>query len=270
MMLPSGVRHQYASTDPLKVRIETHRHYSEQTVDLDVESARLLALAGDESILDVGRGPGRFLLYLKGQGHQGRLVRLDQSTAMLDEGAEAVSSAGHTAGWPRGTADPLPPRDGVFTWVVARHMLYHVPDVTGAPRELARVAGTDGGVLVSTNGRRSLPLIEELYTDMLDTFGFSVEPSPRAGFGIEDAEPVPRAVFSGVEPRIIANALVFTEAEPVVGYVASTFPSLPIPVDAALRSRMRDWLRGEAGRRIAALGGVWRDPKDVRLYVCRT
>ena len=48
------VQRQYAVSDPVKVRIETHRLYGERAIDLDVESARLLGLAGDENILDVG------------------------------------------------------------------------------------------------------------------------------------------------------------------------------------------------------------------------
>src|SRR4029079_11531991 len=122
---------QYQSSAPFKVRRDTHRLYSEREVDLDAESARALGVTGVESLLDVGCGPGGFLRYLRGRDHQGRLVAFDQSDAML---AEALA---HAAGV-QGNAEHLPFRDATFDAVSARHMLYHVPDIPAAVRELGR------------------------------------------------------------------------------------------------------------------------------------
>ncbi|MDQ4044962.1 MAG: class I SAM-dependent methyltransferase, partial [Chloroflexota bacterium] len=73
---------QYVTTDPLKVRMETHLRYSERQLDLDAECRSAMRLTGDETILDVGCGPGLFLSYLRDHGHRGRLIGLDQSKAM--------------------------------------------------------------------------------------------------------------------------------------------------------------------------------------------
>ena len=265
-----SLRRQYASSDPLKVRIETHRRCSEREVDLDVESASLMQLTGTEAILDVGSGPGRFELFLRAQGHRGPLVAVDQSRTMMREAAEALSAAGHKGRWIVGDAQHLPLRDGSFDWVVARHMLYHVPDIPAALREFRRVLHPGGRLLVCTNAGANLPGVLALYHEMLAAFGLAPVAPAQEGFSIENAASFLREVFPVVERVVIQNALIFREPEPLVRYLATLFPSLPIAGDGALLARMRQWLSDEARRRIEASGGVWRDPKDVGFFVCTT
>jgi ubiquinone/menaquinone biosynthesis C-methylase UbiE len=145
------VQRQYATTDPLTTRMETHRRYEERRVDLDAECRAALALAGGETLLDVGCGPGRFLLFLRLGGHTGQLLGLDQSAAMLREGARGANANGVTLDWLRGDACALPLADDVAQRVVARHMLYHVPDIPRALGECARVLRPDGLLLATTN-----------------------------------------------------------------------------------------------------------------------
>src|SRR5215216_1965543 len=89
---------QYATSDPLTTRLDTHRRYSERDVDLDAECAALMHLDGGESILDVGSGPGRFEAHLRARGHAGRLVCVDQSRAMVAEASATLRAAGHGLG----------------------------------------------------------------------------------------------------------------------------------------------------------------------------
>ncbi|HEV8638260.1 MAG TPA: class I SAM-dependent methyltransferase, partial [Chloroflexota bacterium] len=113
-----NVAAQYADSDPLRARIETHQRHSERQLDLDALCHRLLGFGGDESLLDVGCGPGLFLTYLRRAGHRGRLVGLDQSPGMIAEAGGGLV----------GDAQALPFADAAFDAVSARHMLYHVPD----------------------------------------------------------------------------------------------------------------------------------------------
>jgi protein-L-isoaspartate O-methyltransferase len=54
---PAEVAAQYATEQHLRTRIDTHRRY---TVGPDLEASfdELLALGGQETLLDVGTGPG--------------------------------------------------------------------------------------------------------------------------------------------------------------------------------------------------------------------
>lgn len=257
------VKRQYTSSDPLKVRIETHRLYGERALDLDVETERLLDLTGDESILDVGCGPGKFLLHRRRGGHSGRLVGLDQSQAMIDEAIESFRDAGFEVECMTGDGQALSFDDGSFDWVVGRHMLYHMPDVPKALREFARVGSR--GVLVSTNGRRNLPRITQLIDDLFVAFGIDPAQMPSERFCIENAAGQFDAAGLTPEVTIIDNALMFSDVEPIVRYVASSFPSFELPDEQV--DDMERWVRSQAKRRLDYLGGTWRDPTRVGFYV---
>ena len=86
---------------------------------------------------------------------------------------------------------------------------------------------------------------------------------------MSNAETILRGVFDQVETRVIENALIFSEPQPIVRYISMLFPSLPQSGDDALTARMLEWLDAEACRRLAERGGLWRDPKHVGLYLCR-
>lgn len=257
-----SVRSQYATTDPLKVRIATHRDHEERRVDLDAECGRLMELVGDEAVLDVGCGPGAFLGWIRRQGHRGRLVAFDQSAAMLGEARASALSV-------EGSAERLPFVSRCFERVAARHMLYHVEDIPAAVQELARVVRRDGVVVVSTNSASSLRLILELRRDALRAHGFGGEHAKvEDRFGMENGQGVLLHGFAVVEERAIENALVFRDAEPIVRYCVTMLPTYDVPAESALWFEVVRWLRREASRRLVAMGGVWRDPKTVALYRC--
>lgn len=259
---PADVARQYASSDPLQVRMKTHQLYGERRVDLDAVCYTALELDGDEEILDAGCGPGRFLDYIRRQGHAGALVGLDQSAAMVDEviglGFDAV----------QGDVQTLPFDDASFDRVVARHMLYHVPDIPLALGEFRRVLKPGGSLLVTTNSNGSMPGILELIQDLLIAYGQPEWDRPDARFCIENALGFFEDAGYTVDDRVIENALVFPSPEPVVAYCVSTLPSLD--VDPAFHAEMEQWLSDEATRRFESLGGQWRDPTNAGVYIGRS
>ncbi|MDQ2785578.1 MAG: class I SAM-dependent methyltransferase [Chloroflexota bacterium] len=266
-MVTRDVKQQYQTTDLLRIRVETHARYSERQIDLDAACVRALCLTGSESLLDVGCGPGAFPNYLRVHGHTGRLAGLDQSAAMIAEAREA--SSGMAIEWFRGEANALPFPDGAFAIISARHMLYHVPDIPAALREFARVVGPGGIVFAVTNGQRGMPHIASLRNDMLAHFGLPIPPLMSVTFGIENAPDILRAIYPEVTETILSNAFVFTAPEPIVHYVMTMMVVQQTAETPTLRADIHDWLMAEAARRLAAMGGIWRDPKDVGLYRCR-
>ncbi|HEX5166449.1 MAG TPA: class I SAM-dependent methyltransferase [Thermomicrobiales bacterium] len=254
---------QYLTTDPLKVRIETHQRYSERLIDLEAESAVAFALISGESILDVGCGTGAFLSYLRRNGSQGRLVGLDRSDAMIAEAAREPSIE-----WTVGDVERLPFTDGEFDRVSARHMLYYIDDLQSALCELARVTKPNGLFLATTNAARSTPLIDDLYLDLLAAFGLPRRQHAAGEFHTETALAALSTVWPHVEDIILDNACIFTSSEPIVRYVATLLPSVD-GADSDMRVEMLNWLEREAASRLAVLGGIWRDPKIVGIYRCR-
>ena len=266
-MITEEVKRQYQTTDLLRIRVETHAQYSERQIDLDAECVRALGLIGGESLLDVGCGPGAFPRYLRAHGHTGRLAGLDQSPAMIAAASE--ESVGSGIEWFTGEANALPFPGNAFAVIAARHMLYHIPDIPGALQEFARVTGPGGTVLAVTNGHHDLPHITALRADMLTHFSLPVPPYPTATFSIENAPGILRAVYPTVEETILSNAFIFTEAAPIVRYVMTMMAVQQTAERPNLLAEMHDWLMTEATRRLAAMGGIWRDPKIVGLYRCR-
>lgn len=266
-MVTEEVKQQYQTTDLLRIRVETHARYSERQIDLDAECVRALGLTGGESLLDVGCGPGAFPRYLRAHGHTGRLAGLDQSAAMIAAATDAAAGMGIE--WFTGEANALPVPDGSFAIISARHMLYHVPDIPGALREFARITGPGGTVLAVTNGQYTMPHIDALRDDMRAHFDLPIPLHTSATFSIENAPGILRAVYPAVEETILTNAFIFTEPEPIVRYVMTMMVVQQTAEHPNLLAEVHDWLTAEAARRLAAMGGVWRDPKNVGLYRCR-
>ena len=264
MSLRREAEQQYVTTDLLKVRMETHLRFSERQVDLDAECRAAMRLTGDETILDIGCGPGLFLSSLRDNGHRGRLVGLDRAGAMIDE----ASSRDSQVTWLVGDVLALPFGVGGVDWIVVRHMLYYIDDLSAALREIKRVLCPNGQFLASTNAAQSAPMIGLLYLDMLAAFDLPVTRHGAGEFHTESALAVLRGFWSEVNEILIDNAFVFTEPGPIVDYVATMLPSVEGVTGPAMREEMLDWLNREAARRLRMLGGVWRDPKVVGLYVC--
>ena len=255
------VTRQYASSDPLKVRMQTHQLYGDRQLDLNEICYTALDLRGDETLLDAGCGPGHFLAYIRDQGHEGQLTGLDQSSAMV---AEVAALGFHSV---QADIQRLPFEDASLDRVVARHMLYHVPDIPLALAEVHRVLKPGGRLLVTTNSERSMPNITALIQDMLAAFGQPEWERPDARFCIESAGDFFAEAGFKVDETIIENALIFHAPEPPAAYCVSTLPSLDIPQDPELHAEMERWLLAKATTRLAAMDGLWRDPTYVGVYV---
>jgi ubiquinone/menaquinone biosynthesis C-methylase UbiE len=268
-MVTPEIRHQYQTTDPLQTRILTHQRYSERDIDLHAACREALALTGDEALLDVGCGPGEFVIRLRADGHTGRLAGLDQSDGMIAAAQEAAAAQRADVEWFTGEANALPFRDGEWEIVSARHMLYHVLDIPGALREFARAVGPRGRFLATTNAGSDHPHMNALRRDLFAHFGIPVPPALNLTFRIENAKEVLGEVFADVRETIIRNAFVFTTPEPIVAYLMTIGPIHQTRDNPARYQTIHDWLLAEATRRLAAMGGTWRDSKDVGIYVCR-
>lgn len=268
-MIHADVRRQYQSSDLLRIRVETHLRYTRDPFDLDAECARVLGLAGTESLLDVGCGPGVFLRYLRAGGHTGRLAGLDQSAGMIADAQAAASDAAIAdIGWSTGVADELPFQDGEFEVVSARHMLYHVPDIPAALGEFARGAGPGRTVFAATNGPDNTPMIGALEDDLVAEFGLQTIASPSGRFNTANAPDLLAAAFTDVHETVLSNALVFTEPAPIVRYIMTTMGPQQTTEDVELFAKAHAWLTAQATGRLAALGGTWIDRKSVGLYRC--
>jgi SAM-dependent methyltransferase len=170
-------------------------------------------------VLEVGGGPGWLWRQNAVRVPPGVHVTFsDLSPGMAREARAALPLPGFS--FLNLDVQALPFADGAFNAVVANHMLYHVPDVPRAARELARVLASGGVLFAATNGAAHLrefdDLIHAFEPRFANTFGSLI-----GSFALENAEDVLAPAFGRVEVRRFPDALLVTEAQPLADYLLS-------------------------------------------------
>jgi ubiquinone/menaquinone biosynthesis C-methylase UbiE len=118
--------------------------------------ADLLQVRPDDHVLDVGCGPGVTVALMAERATSGLVVGIDPSVEMLSQAAgrnKAAVQAGRVE-LRRGEVSALPYPDGFFTRACAVHSVYFWPSVEGGLRELHRVLGPDGPLILAVRMRR--------------------------------------------------------------------------------------------------------------------
>jgi SAM-dependent methyltransferase len=248
---------QYRTESNLRTRIETHQRFTVGT-PLETLVDDVLKLEGGEALLDIGTGPGDFPGRLRLQGHAGRLVGLDASSGMVARALEKHAGVEFL----QGDAMALPFPDSSFDVVTARHMLYHVPDVSKALLEARRVLKPGGKFMALTNAdgyiREFWDTAREALHGEAAFRGFLGEmTSPKYFHG--DLESQIGAAFDDVKLKVVDLWLEFPEVAPVLAYWDTMRDGSGIS--------LQDWTRGRE-RFADALetrfaSGVWRVWKGV-------
>jgi SAM-dependent methyltransferase len=199
---PALVAREYADEARLSARIAAQ----EGSTGPDARQVAFEAVAevAPRAVLEVG--PGRGELAERIQNELGaRVVAVDQSERMVEltraRGVEALV----------GDVQSLPFADQVFDCVVAAWMLYHVPDLARALREIRRVLRYDGRLVAATNSHRSQQELWEL-------IGYE----PRYSFGAENAEGALLRQFTIVERRDVHGTVTFPSREAAHTYVSNS------------------------------------------------
>ncbi len=222
--------------------------------------------------VDVGCGSGAYLQRLAGRVPH--LIGIDLSMGMLTDVAGGLDGE---VQWrlAAGDAQALPLADGCADVVLAMHMLYHVPDIPAAVRELRRVLRRDGVLLATTNGEAHLRELFDLLASAIATESGGARPQLDAlrrsffRFAAENGGEFLATEFARVEWSPAAAELVLPEAEPVIDYFTSmrgwVEPLLPAGVTwdscmAAARRLVEAHVGAHGAFRVATAAGV---------FVCR-
>lgn len=228
--------------------------------------------SGVECVVDVGCGNGAYLQRLAGRVPH--VIGIDLSAGMLAD-VPVAPDAGARPRLAVGDAQALPLADECADVVLAMHMLYHVPDIPAAVRELRRVLRHDGVLLASTNGE---PHLRELF-DLLATAIVSASDGARPEldslrrsffrFAAENGAAFLRAEFAHVEWRPAAAELLVPEAEPLIEY----FTSMRSWIEPLLLAATTWESAMAAARRLVATHvrthGAFRVATVAGVFVCR-
>jgi ubiquinone/menaquinone biosynthesis C-methylase UbiE len=122
--------------------------------DLTAKLIEMLALNGDELVLDLATGTGRVARPIAKRLKSGRVIGADQALAMLDVGhqhEDAIPNYYQSAG----TADALPFKSSSFDRAFVSFALHHFGNSSGVVQEVLRVLKNGGRFVVLD------PVIEE-------------------------------------------------------------------------------------------------------------
>jgi SAM-dependent methyltransferase len=212
----------YADDSHLDVRYRTHQLYTVDPVDFGRWTLERLMWQGDERVLDMGCARGDLIREMAHQADGwGILVGFDLSPGMVAKGmqlARALPMHLFAA-----DAQSLPFPDDLFDVVMARHMLYHVPDIRRAVAEAARTLRPGGYFLATTNSARTMPEYEALRQRASERFSALTQPGVLTDrFSLENAASYLEAHFDRVETYTLPGTLRFPNALPFMDYFASS------------------------------------------------
>lgn len=206
----------YDADDDLRVRREFHEKYSRMKGNFQEWVISQLPIKPNDRLLDVGTGPGDFPRLLRRLGHQGEVVGMDLSEGM----AKTAKQSDPTHAWLVADAQQLPFADGAFNGTMARHMLYHVPDIDRAVQEMARVTAIGGWGAAVTNGRDNMKLIYNIWETVQHPAVSNWDPIS-ARFPLEAAADYFTPHFADVQTIVQEDAVILPSVEPLVYYLFS-------------------------------------------------
>lgn len=248
------LREQYKNAANLNDRIQLHMRFSTNPYDFHMWVFDQLKLAADSRVLELGCGPGSLWRSNLARIPDGWQITLtDFSPGILIE-ARANLAGAHPFTFEQADAQALPFADAGFDAVIANHMLYHVPDRPKALAEIRRVLRPSGRFYAATNGENHLREIHELVHQFDPTTDLWNRTTFRLADGADELAPF----FPQVLLHRYASALIVTEAEPLVAFVASM-------IGAELTGARRAAFTQVVEERIAADGAI-HVTKDTGLF----
>ena len=259
------LREQYSTADRLKARIDVHTRYSERQINFYGDVLDQLQLAPGLRLLDVGCGSGGYHPQLAQRGVSA--VALDYSAGMVRTCQQQASERGLPVQMVRADSQQLPFVDASFDRVMANHMLYHVPDILAALREMRRVLKPGGRVVLATNAADHMERVTALHREAARELGYTPETIGGMRFTLDHLDLV-RAAFPTASVVVIPNAFVFPSAEPVLQhYMSGRVDALADrPADDSHRPKLAALVKAKI-EAILAREGVFRVPKDAGCFV---
>ncbi|WP_415951874.1 class I SAM-dependent methyltransferase [Streptomyces sp. KLOTTS4A1] len=208
-------------------------------------------------VVDIGCGNGKFIQRLRRDRPDLSLLGLDIATGILAGVPGPVAVADATR---------LPLAAGRADAALALHMLYHVPDISQAIRELARVVADDGVVVASTNSDRDKAELDDLWQraagEVLGTDRGPARISLSARFSLEQAPALLGEEFGRVEVAELPGTITVRDPEPVIAHMASYrawADQHDVPFDATIdraRALVADHIARNGAYEITCLGGI--------------
>lgn len=210
---------QYKTPTNLQSRINLHRSYSTNPTPWHEWVFDHIDLQPGSFVLELGCGPGDLWVANLSRLPTGSDITLADLSLGMVQSAKSALIEHNEFHYVCNDALAIPISSAKFNCIIANHMLYHVPDIGQACREISRLLMPDGILVAATNG---LAHMQELHTlirnlnPQYEEYNFGL-----SRFSLENGAEILGECFSQIDQWIYPDDLKVKDSEALLGYVMS-------------------------------------------------
>jgi ubiquinone/menaquinone biosynthesis C-methylase UbiE len=209
---------QYKTDSNLRTHISLHQKYSTNKLGYANWIFGQYPLFDGCRILELGCGTGAFWSGRENAiGHNSSLVLSDFSEGMVQIAKDRFLGCGNIHTMQIDIQD-IPFEDNRFDFVIANSMLYHVPDLQKAIREVHRVLKPGGVFFAATFGENGLT---QYLNDALAEFRPSIQKKGQIAFTLQNGATVLGHRFDQIKRLDYEDSLEVTDGCDLADYVLS-------------------------------------------------
>jgi len=214
---------QYKNADRLKARIQLHQKFSTNPYGWFKWVFDQFDLSPKKRLLEIGCGSGALWLENNGRIPQTWQVTLsDFSAGMVEESKRNLDDSSKQITYEVSDGRFAPFANQVFDTVIANHMLFHINERQNALVEINRILKPGGTFYASTIGENHFKELSQILAGFNLSYRNYYSPALNpSGFTLENGAHQLSPWFEQIDIHRYPDALVVTEAEPLVGYILS-------------------------------------------------
>lgn len=254
---------QYKTAANLDIRIKLHNMYSVNKKgwfswlfsQIDFEKA--------ENILEIGCGNGALWKQADMKCLINKTICLsDISEGMIEDAKELLEqSKKNFFEYKVCDMEKLPFIDKSEDIIIANHVLFYAKNLTTVLKSISKILKEDGTFYCSTYGKSHMKEITDLVKEFDNRITLS-EVILQDQFGLENGNEILKPYFSNIQLRLYEDALVVTEASPLMDYILSCHGNQK----EILSGRYEEFLLF-LNEKIKALGTI-QIKKEAGIFIC--
>ncbi|MBS4198562.1 methyltransferase domain-containing protein [Bacillus sp. FJAT-49732] len=271
-----SIRSIYRTGQNLEWKYDVMNKYAIHEQSFEEWAIKKLQLVGNEKILDVGAGNGRFSLPIaaKLKNNGGFIMAGDLSTGVLEESYIIANKDDLPMVHLRLDAEDLPFLSNEFDVVMANHMLYHVSNISNTLTEIRRVLKSRGIFLATTNSEKGMPELFSLHLQTMRELGIGFDHSKNhLTFSMENGEHMLRSFFNKVDKHSFDAGFEVDDPEPVLQYYMATQlyqgPFNDESINSDIRKLIQSTFYHFTEKALRLAGGKLRISKPVCAFICQ-
>ncbi|MBS4218087.1 class I SAM-dependent methyltransferase [Bacillus sp. FJAT-49711] len=271
-----SIRSIYRTGENLEAKYDVMKQYAIYKQPFEEWVVEKLNLRGNEKVLDVGAGNGRFSIPIatKLKNKSGFVIAGDLSTGVLETSYEMASKEALPMIHLKLDAEELPFLSHEFDVVMANHMLYHVGNMSRGLSEMRRIMKREGIFLATTNSDKGMPEFFSLHLKTMRELGIGFDHSKNhLTFSMENGEDILRRFFDQVDKHIFDAGFVVDHPEPVLQYYMATQLYQGPFNDESIKYEIRNLIKPTFYRltdeALRSAGGNLNISKPVCAFICK-